>query len=95
MKKVERGDIVASVFDRVKAIIVDQLGIKEEEVVPGASFIEDFNADSLDLVELMMGLEEEFSSSNKKVEIPDEDARRIISVKDAVDYITNLGIEDD
>ena len=86
---------MASVFERVKAIIVDQLGVKEEEVVPSASFIEDFNADSLDLVELMMALEEEFSTSNKKVEIPDEDARRIATVKDAVEYIINRGIEDD
>ena len=86
---------MAAVFERVKAIIVDQLGVKDEEVVPSASFIEDFNADSLDLVELMMALEEEFSTSNKKVEIPDEDARRIVTVKDAVDYIINRGIEDD
>jgi len=86
---------VASVFERVKAIIVDQLGVKEEEVVPSASFIEDFNADSLDLVELMMALEEEFSNPNKKVEIPDEDARKMVTVKDAIDYIVNAGIEDD
>lgn len=86
---------MASVFERVKAIIVDQLGVKEEEVVPSASFIEDFNADSLDLVELMMALEEEFSNPNKKVEIPDEDARRMVTVKDAIDYIVNAGIEDD
>jgi len=86
---------VASVFERVKAIIVEQLGVKEEEVLPSASFIEDFNADSLDLVELMMALEEEFSTSNKKIEIPDEDARRIVTVKDAVEYIVNLGVEDE
>ncbi len=86
---------MATVFDRIKAIITDQLGVKEDEIVPSASFIEDFNADSLDLVELMMALEEEFSTSNKKVEIPDEDARRITTVKDAIDYIVNLGIEDE
>lgn len=86
---------MASVFERVKAIIVDQLGVKEEEVVPSASFIEDFNADSLDLVELMMALEEEFSGPNKKVEIPDEDARGIVTVKHAVDYILSRGIEDE
>lgn len=86
---------MASVFERVKAIIVEQLGVKEEEVLPSASFIEDFNADSLDLVELMMALEEEFSTSNKKIEIPDEDARRIVTVKDAVEYIVNLGVEDE
>ncbi|MCX5998878.1 MAG: acyl carrier protein [Chloroflexi bacterium] len=86
---------MASVYDRVKAVIVDQLGVKEVDVVPTASFIEDFNADSLDLVELMMALEEEFSTQSKKVEIPDEDARKIMTVKDAVDYIANLGIEDE
>ena len=86
---------MASVFERVKAIIVDQLGVKEEEVVPSASFIEDFNADSLDLVELMMALEEEFSSPSEKLEIPDEDAREIATVKHAVDYILNRGIEDE
>ena len=86
---------MASVFERVKAIIVAQLGVKEEEVVPSASFIEDFNADSLDLVELMMALEEEFSSPGERLEIPDEDAREIATVKHAVDYILNRGIEDE
>jgi len=79
----------------VKAIIVEQLGVKEEEVVPSASFVEDFNADSLDLVELIMALEEEFSNPMSKVEIPDEDAKKMITVQDAVDYIMNLGIEDE
>lgn len=86
---------MATVFERVKAVIVDQLGADEEAVVLSASFVEDLNADSLDLVELIMSLEEEFSKPTKKVEIPDEDAKRIITVKDAVDYITELGIEDE
>ena len=86
---------MATVFDRVKAIIVDQLGAEEEAVVPTASFVEDLNADSLDLVEVMMALEEEFSNPGRKVEIPDEDAKRIITVKDAVDYIKEAGIEDE
>ncbi len=86
---------MAKIFDRVKKIIVEQLGVKEDEVVPDASFVEDFNADSLDLVELMMAMEEEFSNPNKKIEIPDEDARRIVSVRDAVEYIKDLGIEDE
>ncbi len=85
---------MATVFERVKAIIVDQLGVKEEEVIPSASFVEDLHADSLDLVELIMSLEEAFSNPTKKVEIPDEDAKRIITVQDAVDYIKELGIED-
>lgn len=86
---------MATVFERVKAIIVEQLGVKEEEVTPSASFVEDFNADSLDLVELIMALEEEFSNPVRRVEIPDEDAKNIVSVQDAVDYIVNLGIEDE
>jgi acyl carrier protein len=86
---------VATVFERVKRIIVEQLGIKEDDVLPKASFVEDFNADSLDLVELIMALEEEFSNPNKKVEIPDEDARKIVTVGDAVEYIKDFGIEDE
>lgn len=86
---------MATVFERVKRIIVEQLGVKEDDVLPKASFVEDFNADSLDLVELIMALEEEFSTPNKKVEIPDEDARKIVTVGDAVDYIKDFGIEDE
>ena len=86
---------MATVFERVKTIIVEQLGVEEEAIVPTASFTEDLNADSLDLVELIMALEEEFSSATKKVEIPDEDAKRLITVKDAIDYIKELGIDDE
>lgn len=78
---------MATVYDRVKKIIVEQLGVEESEVTPEANFVDDLGADSLDLVELIMSLEEEFSDSNKKVEIPDEDAEKIAKVKDAVDYI--------
>ena len=69
-------------FERLKKIIVEQLGVDEEEVTPTASFVEDLNADSLDLVELIMSLEEEFV-----MEISDEDAERIQKVSDAVEYI--------
>ena len=69
-------------FDRLKKIIVEQLGVDDEEVTPEASFVEDLNADSLDLVELIMSLEEEFG-----MEISDEDAEKIQKVQDAVDFI--------
>lgn len=86
---------MASVFERVKKLVVEQLGVDGEEVVPTASFIDDLNADSLDLVELIMSLEEEFSTPEKQIEISDEDAEKIITVQDAVDYIKDLGIEDE
>jgi acyl carrier protein len=70
------------VADRVKKIIVDQLGVEEETVTPQASFVDDLGADSLDTVELVMALEEEFG-----IEIPDEDAEKITRVKEAVEYI--------
>ena len=73
---------MATVDERLKKIIVDQLGVDESEVVPNASFVEDLNADSLDLVELIMSLEEEF-----KLQISDEDAEKITTVQEAEDYI--------
>jgi len=72
-----------SVEDRVKEIIIEQLGVDAGQVNQAAKFVEDLGADSLDTVELVMALEEEFS-----LEIPDEDAEKITSVGDAVDYIT-------
>jgi acyl carrier protein len=85
---------VATVFEQIKAIVVEQLGVDEKDVVPTASFVEDLGADSLDLVELIMSLEEEFSKAGKKVEIPDEDAEKIVTIQDAIDYIKEQGIED-
>ena len=86
---------MATIFERIKKIIVDQLGAEEEEVVPSARFVDDLGADSLDLVELMMSLEEEFSNPSRKIEIPDEDAEKILTIQDAIDYLKDLGIEDD
>ncbi|HTW59040.1 MAG TPA: acyl carrier protein [Terriglobales bacterium] len=73
---------MASVEERVKQIIVEQLGVEESEVTPNASFVDDLGADSLDTVELVMAFEEAF-----EIEIPDEDAEKIRTVKDAIDYI--------
>lgn len=85
---------MASIFERIKPIVVEQLGVEGADVKPEASFVEDLGADSLDLVELVMSLEEEFSTSAKKIEIPDEDAEKIVTIQNAVDYIKDLGIED-
>ena len=71
-----------AVADKVKSIIVEQLGVDEEEVTPDASFVDDLGADSLDTVELVMALEEEFET-----EIPDEDAEKITTVQQAIDYV--------
>ena len=70
------------IFAKVKEIVVEQLGVDEEEVTEQASFVDDLGADSLDIVELVMALEEEFD-----LEIPDEDAEKIVTVGDAVNYI--------
>jgi acyl carrier protein len=85
---------VATVYERVKKIVVEQLGADEKDVVPTASFVDDLGADSLDLVEMIMAMEEEFSTPTTKLEIPDEDAEKIATVQDAVDYIKDQGIED-
>ena len=79
---------MASAHDRVRKIIVEQLGVEEVEVVSSASFIDDLNADSLDLVELIMALEDEFSKGDQKLEIADEDAEKILTVQDAIDFIS-------
>jgi len=73
---------MSSVEERVKQIVVEQLGVSEDEVSGDSSFIDDLGADSLDTVELVMALEEEFNC-----EIPDEEAEKIMTVKDAIDYV--------
>jgi len=78
--------VTASTYERLKKIVVEQLGVDEEQVTPEASFVDDLNADSLDLVELIMSLEEEFGA-----EISDEDAEKIRTVQDAVEYVEEKG----
>ena len=77
---------MSTIDERVKKIIVEQLGVKEEEVVNSASFVDDLGADSLDTVELVMALEEEFD-----IEIPDEEAEKITTVQAAIDYVEYAG----
>jgi len=86
---------LTTVFERVRKIIVEQLGVEENDVNPQTSFVDDLNADSLDLVELIMAMEEEFSKEGKTMEISDEDAEKIVTVQDAVSYIIEQGIAED
>ncbi|HLO02996.1 MAG TPA: acyl carrier protein [Symbiobacteriaceae bacterium] len=74
------------IFEKMKGIVVDQLGVEEAEVTMEANFIEDLGADSLDIVELIMALEEEF-----EIEVPDEDAEKLTTVASAISYITSKG----
>jgi len=85
---------MATTFERMRSLIVEQLGVEENEVTMNASFVDDLNADSLDLVELIMGIEEEFSKDGTNLEISDEDAEKIRTVQDAIDYLRDNGIED-
>lgn len=84
---------MANVYDRVKKVVIDRLAVEEPKVVPGASFLDDLNADSLDLVELIMALEEEFSSGDQQLKISDEDAEKIRTVQDAVNFIESKGFK--
>jgi acyl carrier protein len=86
---------VATVEERVREVIVAQLGVEAENVTPGASFTEDLNVDSLDMVELVMAFEEEFEKS-AEFSISDEDAEKILTVQDAVNYFKDeVGIADE
>jgi acyl carrier protein len=84
---------MATTYERIRGLIVEQLGVDEEDVTLNASFVDDLNADSLDLVELIMSMEEEFGSDVEGLEISDEDAEKIQSVQDAVDYLKEAGVE--
>jgi acyl carrier protein len=83
---------VATILERVQEVVAEKLSVDESEVVLDASFTEDLNADSLDLVELIMAFEEEFSTDDVTLEISDEDAENIQTVQQAVDYLAANGI---
>lgn len=83
-----------TVSERITKVVVDQLGVTEAQVVPNASFVDDLNADSLDLVELIMAIEEEFTDDNTKLEISDEDAEKIVTVQNAIDFVKEKGASD-
>ncbi len=85
---------MASVHERVKGLVAERLGVDDDKVTPEASFTEDLNADSLDLVELIMAFEEEFSDDDNSLEISDEDAEQIRTVQNAVDFLKSKGSQD-
>ncbi|MBM3944996.1 MAG: acyl carrier protein [SAR202 cluster bacterium] len=85
---------MATVMARVQDVVADKLGVDKASVVADANFVDDLNADSLDLVELIMAFEEEFSTSDKKIEISDEDAEKITNVQQAIDFLKAKGVKD-
>ena len=85
---------MTTVRDRIQTVVADKLGVSVEEVTPEASFTDDLNADSLDLVELIMAFEEEFSTDDNQIEITDEDAEKITTVQLAMDFLIQRGVTD-
>ena len=85
---------MTTLIERVQSVVSDKLGVDEGDVIPGASFTDDLNADSLDLVELIMAFEEEFSTADQTLEISDEDAEKITNVMQAIEFLNSKGISD-
>lgn len=85
---------MATVLERVRTIVAERLGVEESAVVPSASFTEDLQADSLDLVDLILALQDEFSTDDNPIEISDEDAEGLVKVEDALEYLKEHGVTD-
>jgi acyl carrier protein len=85
---------MSKIMEITKKVTADRLHVSLDKITPESSFVKDLGADSLDLVELIMGFEEEFSTAENKIKIPDEEAAKIQTVQNAVDYIKSLGIAD-
>lgn len=85
---------MATVLDRVQSVVADKLGVEAGDVTSEASFVDDLNADSLDLVELIMAFEEEFSTDDNAIEISDEDAEKITTVQEAMTFLKEKGVSD-
>jgi acyl carrier protein len=86
---------LATLLQKIQQIISDQLGVDKESVVPGASFIDDLNADQSDLAELIAYIEEEFSTPTQKLEIAEEEIEKLVDVQDLIDLLKDRSIEDD
>ena len=85
---------MATVFERLRKVIVEQLDVEEKDVNMSTSLVDDLEADSLDLVELITAIEEEFSASGKSIEISDEDAEQMLTVQSTINYLNERGIKD-
>ena len=85
---------MATMFERLKKVIAEQLGVEEASIEPSASLVADLNVDPSDLVELISAIEQEFSTPHRKLQISDEDTERITVVQDLIDYLHDYGIED-
>lgn len=85
---------MATVLERVQKIVAERLGVEESSVVPEASFTENLEADSLDLVDLILAFQDEFSTDDNPIEISDEDAETLLKVQDAITYLTGKGVKD-
>ena len=86
---------MATVLERVQKIVAERLGVDESSVVPEASFTDDLEADSLDLVDLILAFQDEFSTDDNPIEISDEDAETLLTVQDAITYLTGRGVADE
>ncbi len=86
---------MATVLERVQKIVAERLGVDESAVVPEASFTDDLEADSLDLVDLILAFQDEFSTDDNPIEISDEDAESLLTVQDAITYLTGRGVADE
>jgi acyl carrier protein len=85
---------MATVLERVQKIVADRLGVEESSVVSEAAFTDDLEADSLDLVDLILAFQDEFSTTDNPIEISDEDAEKLVHVSDAIDYLKGRGVPD-
>jgi len=85
---------VDTILQRIRKVIAEQLGVDEEPVVPTASFVDDLNLDESDLAELMIALEDEFSTPERKLQMSDEDIDKLVTIQDLIDYLHDSGIKD-
>lgn len=85
---------MSTIYERLKKVIIESLGVEAEQVVPAASLTKDLGADSIEMVELVMAIEDEFSNSSSTLQIPDEEMEKMVTIQDTVNYLRNLGIKD-